>query len=109
MLKFEVEGLKELQRDLRRLEARAQSPDGTDTVPIKDLLTPSFISRHVMGAGSLDEWFEKSGFKIESQEDFGAIPDAVWDERARSTTDFASWQQMLEAAAGELVGRKPFG
>ena len=62
-----------------------------------ELLTPSFLAGCTL-FNSADELFEKSGYKIESQEDFNAIPDEPWDEFIRNNTSFSSWKEMLEAA-----------
>lgn len=48
-------------------------------MPVSELLTSAFVARHTQFV-SADELFEQSGFKIESQEDFAAIPDEEWDE-----------------------------
>jgi hypothetical protein len=50
--------------------------------------------------------FDASGFKIESPEDFAAIPDAEWDQFIRDNTTFASWEAMLGEAGGEWAARK---
>jgi hypothetical protein len=42
--------------------------------------------------------FESSGFRIESPEDFKAIPDADWDAFIGRETTFADWQAMLDEA-----------
>jgi hypothetical protein len=61
---------------------------------LAELLSPEFVSSHTKFANA-DEMFESSGFKIESQDDFSAIPDAEWDEFIRSISSFSDWQSML--------------
>ena len=109
MIKANWKGLDTLQRDLRRLADRARALDGTHNVPIGELLSPSFVRAHVRGCWTLEEWFEKSGFKIESVDDFKAIPDAEWDAYVQSSTSFSSWQAMLQAAGAEMVKTKLLG
>jgi hypothetical protein len=109
MIKAKIEGLDEVQRNLQRLQDRAKALDGTHNVPVTELLTPGFMREHVPGFSSLEEWFKKSGFKIESPEDFKAIPDADWDAYVRSSTSFSNWQEMLTAAGAQYVGKKLLG
>jgi hypothetical protein len=49
---------------------------------------------------------DASGFKIESQQDFEAIPDADWDAFVRSRTRFQTWQDMQAKAGEEYVVRR---
>lgn len=49
---------------------------------------------------------DESGFKIESQQDFEAIPDADWDAFVRSRTRFQTWQDMQAKAGEEYVVRR---
>ncbi len=109
MIKAEWKGLDTLQRNLRRLGDRARALDGTHKVPIGELLDPGFIRSHVRGCSTVDEWLQASGFKIESTDDFKAIPDAGWDAYVRSSTPFLSWADMLKTAGAEFVKRRLFG
>ena len=105
--KFEVTGFREIESQLRRLQSKARSLDGIHRIPIKDILTDEFISKHTRYA-SADEWFAQSPFEIQSQDDFEAIPDAEWDAYVRRTTSFKSWQEMLEKAGAGFVEKKLF-
>ena len=55
---------------------------------------------------SFDALLEASGFKVESQADFEAIPDAEWEKVIRSQTSFSSWRQMQEKAGEEYAKKK---
>ena len=94
---MKITGLEQLERKLRDLSDRAQSVSGTNSVPVSELLSPSFLAGCTL-FNSADELFEKSGFKVESQADFEAIPDDQWDDFIRDNTSFASWKEMLQAA-----------
>jgi len=48
--------------------------------------------------------FERSGFKVESQEDFAAIPDEAWDDFICTNTSYFNWREMLQAAGA--AGRR---
>jgi hypothetical protein len=47
---------------------------------------------------SLEELIDASGFKVESKEDFEAIPDDEWEEFIQSNTSHESWLEMQKAA-----------
>ena len=102
---LKIAGLDELQRKLEDMSRRAESMSGNHNVPIPELLTRDFLSR-CSRFSSADEMFEASGFKIESPEDFAAIPDVEWDAFVRTNTTYASWDAMLSEAGGEWAARR---
>lgn len=92
-----------VKKDLKPLEdlaRRARQLDGQHQVSVASLLSPAFLGR-CSRFKSADELFESSGFTIQSTEDFAAIPDAEWDSFISGNTNFASWQEMLNAAVKE--------
>jgi hypothetical protein len=104
-MSIKITGLKEIGRKLDDLSRRAEEIDGTNEVPINDLFSTLFISR-CSKYSSAEEMFEASGYKIETQEDFDAIPDKEWDEFIKNNTEYASWEEMLQAASAEWVKKK---
>lgn len=104
---FKIEGLDELQQKLDELVNNAEELDGEHHIPISELLTGDFVSQHT-SFSSADEMFEASGFKIQTQEDFAAIPDVEWDTFIRSISSFDDWQSML-GAAGQAWAKRRLG
>ncbi len=102
---MKITGLDELQRKLQDLSRKAEAVGGEHSVPITELLTPTFLAGCTL-FNSADELFEKSGFKVESQADFDAIPNDVWDEFIRGNTSFPSWKEMLQAAGANWAKEK---
>ena len=100
-----ITGLDELTRKLQNLSDQAEALHGGHTLPISELLSPSFLATCTL-FNSADEMFEKSGFKIESQADFEAIPDDQWDDFIRGNTSFPSWKEMLQAAGAAWARNK---
>jgi len=90
---------------LHTLQHNVAALDGKHTVPVDDLCTPEFMRAHSQ-FGSFDAMLEASPFKVESADDFRAIPDDQWDAFVRSVTSFESWGQMLQAAGREWAARK---
>jgi hypothetical protein len=94
---MEIKGLKEFQRKLEDLSRRSQDLEGTHSVPVTELLTPAFLSS-CSRFRSAEELFEASGFPVNSQEDFAAIPDDQWDAFIGQSTSYSNWEEMLHAA-----------
>ena len=46
------------------------------------------------------------GFKVESQEDFEAIPDTELDRHIAATTKFKNWKDMLNEATTQYAAKK---
>jgi hypothetical protein len=61
---FEIKGLDELSKKLDDLAERAETVNGTQEVPLSELLTPGFLAKHSRFL-SEDEMFDASGFKVD--------------------------------------------
>lgn len=101
---FKITGLDEAMKKLNDLQKKAESIN-QQSVPISEVLTPAFLQRHTP-FGSADEMYESSGFKIETAEDFAAVPDDEWNAFIRSVSSFADWKAMLDEAGKEWVTTK---
>ena len=104
-MSFKVEGLDDFQRTLRDLKRRAQELDGEHEVSFEELFSDAFMRKYT-DYGSIDKLVEASGFKVQSQEDFAAIPDDEWDAFIRKSTRFSSWKEMMETATSEYVAKE---
>ncbi len=104
-MKVEIKGLDEAKRKLEDLQARARNLHGSHQVPAGELLSPDFMHRHTRFT-TFEAMVTASGFKVESSEDFAAIPNAEWDAFIRAATPFAGWDEMLGAAGQEWAARK---
>jgi len=98
-------GLDQFRRQLEDLENKVQSLSGQQSVPFNELLTPDFLST-CSTFSSADEMFERSGFQVESREDFAAIPDEAWDNFICTNTSYFNWREMLQAAGAAWMKRK---
>ena len=76
------------------------------SIPCTDKRTVNTVLSRGYFSIQLTSCSKKSGFKVESQEDFEAIPDDVWDEFIRNNTSFASWKEMLQAAGAAWAKAK---
>jgi len=100
-----INGLNDMQKKLKKMADGARELEGKHQVAMTDLLIPSFLAKHTSIADA-QELFDRSGFKIDSAEDFRAIPDDEWDQYISSISDFNTWKEMLQAATAEYAKRK---
>lgn len=82
---------------LDELAKKAKELDKNQEAKLGDLLTPQFISAN-SNFQNLEELFEASSYKIESKEDFEAIPDQEWDDFISNNTELSSWEAMQKEA-----------
>jgi len=101
-MSIKVTGLDQFRQKLDDLKNKVQSISGERSIPINELLTPDFLAA-CSTFSSAEEMFERSGFKVESQEDFAAIPDDAWDDFISVNTSYLNWQEMLQQAAAAWV------
>jgi len=95
-----LEGLDKLQKNVERLA-------GEHRVQLANLLAAEFMSE-CSSFHSFEELITASGFKVESAEDFAAIPDDEWDTFIRKATSYQSWQEMQRAAAVAYTRKQVF-
>ncbi|MCU7998115.1 hypothetical protein [Shewanella sp. SM95] len=89
-VKSNMKGLEKLKNNLKKLHGERQAG-------LNETMTPEFLNS-CSSFSSLEELFTASGFVVESQDDFKAIPDDEWDEFIVSNTTFDSWSSMQKAA-----------
>lgn len=64
-----------------------------DSISLADVFNDSFI-REYTNAKTIQGLFKKSGYTLETVNDFIAIPDEEWDEFIAKNTSFDSWKAM---------------
>ena len=90
-MKPDLKGLHQLEKNLSELS-------GTHSIPLGDLMNPSFISS-CSQYSNFEALIEASGFKMETEEDIAAIPDQEWEQFIQTNTSYESWIEMQQAAA----------
>ncbi|CAI2797055.1 hypothetical protein K7402_04870 [Pseudomonas fluorescens group sp.] len=93
------------RKGLDQLLKNAKEMEGTHQVKLTDTLNPEFVSSHSKFS-DLEDLFAASGFKIDSPEDFAAIPDDEWDKFISENTDFTSWEEMQRSGGIEYMKAK---
>lgn len=102
---IEMEGFDELRDELEELQRRAEKLGEKEQVSFEEFFSPRFMRRHTE-FDSIDAMLDASEWKIESLEDFRAIPDESWDEFVANNTRFETWEQMFGAAEEQYVKRQ---
>lgn len=97
-VKFDLSGLDELQRRLRKL-------DGSHDVPLDELMNHEFMLKHTHFS-SFRDMLDHSGYSVTTADDFKAIPDASWDAFIAANSTFANWHEMQEAAVADWTQRQ---
>lgn len=98
-----IKGMDKLKENLNKIQSNVKALEGK--VQFKDLLTHEFLVVNTKFS-SVEDMFEKSGYKVVCQDDLKAIPDSEWDEYISSNSNFKSWKEMLSAAAAELFKKR---
>ncbi|MDB5823901.1 MAG: hypothetical protein JWR21_2605 [Herminiimonas sp.] len=101
---LKISGLDKVIDKLNDLKKKADAMNG-QSIPVTEVLTSAFLTRHTP-FGSAVEMCEASGFKIETKEDFEAVPDDEWDAFIRAVSGFDGWQAMLGAASKEWAAKQ---
>ena len=102
---IKIKGLDKLEKQLKQMEKGAKELSRTKQVSFSELFTTSFMRKYT-SFSTLDELLQAGGFKVESQEDFEAIPDAEFDKHIAATTRFKNWEDMLSEATTQYVAKK---
>lgn len=95
----------EVIRRIADLRRNAQRLHGEHELKFTELFPDEFMLRNTEFP-TISALIEASGFKVESKDDFTAIPEAEWDEHIRTHTRFSSWSEMMKVAGEEWVMRQ---
>jgi hypothetical protein len=99
--KFDNSGFDKLAKELNSYADKIKNLNGT-TVNFDVLFSSRFMESHT-NVSSFEEFLEKGNFIVETEEDFEAIPDDVFDAYVQSSTDFSSWEEMFDAATDDYL------
>jgi hypothetical protein len=83
--------------NLDKLQKNIKNLAKTTSVTLPELMNETFIAS-CSKFSSVNDLFEASGFKLETKEDFAAVPEDEWDDFIQSNTSYENWQEMQKAA-----------
>ncbi|AQZ81203.1 hypothetical protein BUM88_06060 [Acinetobacter calcoaceticus] len=92
---------------LKKLTENAKKLNGEQQVSLGTLFNEGFLQANT-DFENIDELFEKAGFKVETEEDFAAIPQEDIDTFVRENTKFESFTDMQQHAATEYMRKQLF-
>lgn len=98
--KSDTSGLDKLKDNMEKLSGQSE-------VKLVDLFDSEFMTK-CSSYSSFEELVDDSGFKVESAEDFAAIPDDEWDAFINKSTSYSSWEEMQKDAAASYAKKKLF-
>ena len=95
-----LDGLKKLTSNAKNLKDQNQTKFG-------DIVTKEFIQSNT-NFESLDDLFEKAGFKVETEEDIEAVPQEELDNFIRENTKFKGFSDLQVEAVTEFARKQLF-
>ncbi|KGA02710.1 hypothetical protein KP05_04895 [Cobetia amphilecti] len=92
---------------LDKLKGNMEKLSGHSEVKLVDLLDSEFMSK-CSSYSSFEELVDDSGYKVESAEDFTAIPDGEWDAFISKSTSYSTWEEMQKGAVANYAKKQLF-
>lgn len=102
---FKITGMDALQKRLKDLERRAKESDGEHEVRFDELFSGEFMRKKTK-FDSINDFFDATGFKIDTQQDFDDLPEDELDIKVRELTSFQSWKDFSSEAAAHYASKK---
>jgi hypothetical protein len=87
------------------LQQRATMLDGEHSITFDELFDDEFMLKNT-DFETIARMITASGFKIDADADFAAIPKEQWDAFVMERTRFQSWEEMKSAAAQRWAARR---
>lgn len=97
-----IKGLQDLQRNLKNMEKKADSLNGSHSVSFNELFYDGFMQSYT-DFSSIDDFVEKSGYDFSNME---SIDENELDSFIRKNSTFDSWNSMKSKAAGLWTKRQ---
>ena len=104
-MKITIDGLEDIQKNLDKLQKKAESLDGTNEIPIGELCTVDFMKRYTEFQ-SIEEMMSAGGIDFKSEKEYQLETDKAWNTFVSKNSDFSNWESMLEEAASQWVSKK---
>ncbi len=97
-IKYDGSGLKKLTENVEKLKE-------TNEISFSEILNDEFMQRNTPFK-SLNELFEKSGFKHSTEEEIADIPDDLFNEFISANTQYETFQDLQVSAMAEFVSNQ---
>ncbi|MFB6187858.1 MAG: hypothetical protein ABEI86_13465 [Halobacteriaceae archaeon] len=90
--------------DLSHLEDELEELEKV-SVPIDEVFTDDFMQEHT-NFENIEQLFKESTWTVDSAKDLDLIPSDQLDKYIDERTEFDSWSQLEEEAAGHYISEK---
>lgn len=101
---MEIKGMRDLERQLKKIEKAVQKEvDGE--VAFSEIFNEAFMREHTKFE-SIDEFFDKSPFEINNNEDLEAVDESKLDVYVQENSSFDSWETFHSTAGKAYVEKK---
>jgi len=104
---LEIKGFRNLEKTLNKMQKNLEEYESGKEIGFSELFNPSFMKKYTKFS-TIEEFFEKSPFKVENQEDFKNLDEKEFNKYISETTQFTSWEEM-KGKAGEIHILKKMG
>lgn len=105
MFSMEVKGLDKFSEALDKMEDAVKELKSTNSIPFSELFTSSFMKSYTNFA-SFDDMLSKFGYEVNTNKDFEDISKDELDKKISKTTQFKSWQEMLNKSFEDYCIKK---
>lgn len=102
---MKIKGLNQLKRQLHKLQQDVEKVAKTRIIDIEEMFHENFMQKYTIFL-SFQDMLDKSGYEINSNDDFAAIPDEEWDIYIHHTTQFWDWDAMCAQASTDWVSNR---
>lgn len=90
---------------LDQLRKNLDEISGTHSYSLKEMFPDDFLHKHTKFS-SISDFFEATGFKLDSQDDLKNLDETALDKFVSENSDFDSWESMKRQAGVELLEKK---
>jgi len=102
---IKMKGFDDFRKKLKQMQNATKDLEKGVSVSFDELFHEGFMRKYT-NFTSIDEFFDKSPFEIQTEEDFDKIDINQFDEYIRNNTQFSSWEEMKGKAGTEWVAKK---
>ncbi|MBA2846165.1 hypothetical protein HNP88_000349 [Methanococcus maripaludis] len=97
-MSIKCKGLDKLIKNVKKLE-------GTHNIPFNELFNRNFMLKYT-NCSDVEEFFEKGGFKADTEEEFEKIDEELLDKHVSENTKFGTWVEMLNGAGHQWAEKE---
>lgn len=95
-MSFAIKASREANDKLNEVAKNTEQLDDP-SISLSEKFANGFINEN-SNFDSVDKLFAASGFKVDTEEDFEAIPDYEWNLFISDNTSFDNWDEMIDIA-----------